>query len=298
MRSLHFLLFFLFVNAISCETDNSLVECSKDDFRSVQCRNKGKCMKSVKTNEYRCLCDDSKYTGALCEMPLCVNYCYNNGKCIIDQTEANRTTRRCLCDSSDGRYSGDRCQFDKCSSLLNTCPRNCVINSACECLCNEECDKYYCNNQNGTCYQDTYGNLACKCRVGFSSPVCYINDCSGYCFNGGTCVRGSSSIYCECPSGYEGKRCSKSVVATVPTKYRATKIVLYLITLSILISLIGIGVYYSIQRGYFRDLFKYKRTNSSMSSNLFINHLETHEPTTTSTSIRFKKFIEENEVNA
>ena len=89
----------------------------------------------------------------MCDKPLCLDYCLNDGKCSI----VNNTSQLCLCNTE--RYSGDRCQFDKCLKKADECPANCVVNSACDCLCGEQCDKSYCNNKNGTCNEQD-GKLA------------------------------------------------------------------------------------------------------------------------------------------
>lgn len=137
------------------------------------------------------MCNTKLYSGALCEKPICLNYCYNDGKCKI----VSDNQIKCLCENQ--RFTGDRCQFDKCIQELKNCPSNCFMDSECKCNCAEDCDFNYCNKKNGTCYEDYNGNLACKCRVGFSSPVCLIDECNGYCFNGGTCIRGEKSIFCQ-----------------------------------------------------------------------------------------------------
>jgi integrin beta 2 len=142
------------------------------------------------------------YSGPLCESPICLNHCLNNGRCddglgtyfSSNNSFSNPTSSpKCKCNE---RYTGDRCQFDKCIKEASQCPPNSTLNSACKCLRGADCDSFYCNNKNGTCFSDN-GQLACKCRVGFSGPTCLVNECSGYCFNGGECLLTDSSYYCK-----------------------------------------------------------------------------------------------------
>ena len=115
-------------------------------------------MKHFKTSIESCLCK-AEFTGGLCELPVCLNYCYNNGRCSANKTsEFELADVNCKCVSD--RFSGNRCQFDKCSNVARDCPANCVVNSLCECLCEEKCDKSYCKGR-GTC-QDNNGELKCR----------------------------------------------------------------------------------------------------------------------------------------
>ena len=154
-----------------------------------QCKNNGTCIKNEQTMISKCLCDSSQYSGALCEIPLCVNWCYNDGICKND--------KKLECDCTNTHFIGDRCQFDKCTTDKK-CESHCFQNSTCGCMCNEDCDLAYCNKKNGQCYVDSDNKLACKCSAGFTGPTCSINKCNGYCFNGGTCIPGKNdSVICK-----------------------------------------------------------------------------------------------------
>jgi hypothetical protein len=111
-------------------------------------------------------------------------------------------------DESDRRFTGQRCEFDKCFSQVKEakCPANCTLDGQCKCLCNKECDSYLCNKEKGVCYEKQ-GQVACKCNIGYSGPTCLVNECSGYCFNGGSCLTTNSTYYCSCPDHYNGTRC-------------------------------------------------------------------------------------------
>lgn len=61
------------------------------------------------------------------------------------------------------------------------------------------------------------------------------------------------TIIKRCPNGYTNSRCSKKI-SEVPYAYRSSKAVFYAITVTIIICLIAIGAYYSIQRGYFQNM--------------------------------------------
>lgn len=106
------------------------------------------------------------HQGALCERPVCLDYCYNGAQCsdglqsdkdYEDFLSKNYTAKlSCVC-SSD-RYTGDKCQFDKCFG--KKCSPNCFMNSSCDCVCNSDCDKTYCNGK-GVC-TSVDDNLTCK----------------------------------------------------------------------------------------------------------------------------------------
>ena len=101
--------------------------------------------------------------------PICKDYCYNDAECsdglglFNTETDSFNTTeinKSCKCTSE--RFSGERCEFDKCFDKINTCPANCTLDAQCKCLCGQECDAYYCNNKKGMCYENTKGHLSCK----------------------------------------------------------------------------------------------------------------------------------------
>ncbi len=145
-------------------------KCKNDSIQFNQCVN-GFCVQNInKTTDYKCECNPG-YGNALCEIPICKDYCYNNGQCNdglgVFIPENNTYTNsvvnlKCTC-SNDDRFSGDRCEFDKCHNqvMAKTCPTNCTLDSSCKCLCGKECDDFYCNGNSGTCVENN-GHLSCK----------------------------------------------------------------------------------------------------------------------------------------
>lgn len=244
--------------------------CDVSSIEASQCQNGGVCLQhNTTTSIIKCKCKGG-YSGPLCNVPPCLNHCYNNGYC---EYENNRM--KCSCSE---RFTGDKCQFDKCIHKVGECGPSSYMTDSCECVRGHECDKKYCKN-NGKCF-DNNGQLGCKCRVGFSGPVCAIDNCKGYCFNGGECHLGHNSVSCSCPDGYKSdKRCGiKDIqprkIATekemkVPTEYRSTRIIMYALSITLFICLISIGGYISIQRGMFSFLltsFDHKGSNNSSPS--------------------------------
>jgi len=126
-----------------------------------------------------------------------------------------------------------------------------------------------------------------------------IDECNGYCFNGGTCIRGEKSIFCQCPKGYVEKRCSKAI-SNVPAEYRSSKFVFYSLAVTIVLCSLAIGAYYSIQKGYLQNLLP-----ESVKSKLNVSSRSgvTGETSlSTSSNIHFNKLVEDElnqtEVNA
>lgn len=105
--------------------------CSDQDN---QCQN-GTCLIETKLNKKFCMCLPG-YKGALCEYSICLNYCYNNGTCSLFKLDSDSVILNCTCASD--RYSGDRCQFDKCIKNKNICPEPGFIGPDCKCLTNFE----------------------------------------------------------------------------------------------------------------------------------------------------------------
>ena len=100
-------------------------------------------------------------------IPICNDYCYNNGQCDNGLSENNErkksfTEPKLTCKCASERFFGDRCEFDKCHKEIkaNKCPSNCTLDSSCECLCGNECNKFFCHNE-GECFQNN-GQLSCK----------------------------------------------------------------------------------------------------------------------------------------
>ena len=143
--------------------------CSNDTVQFGQC-GQGRCIVNLKnTNDFKCECDLG-WTGALCESPICKDYCHNDGQCSDGLGEYNYETERfnatkvelsCACSSK--RFSGERCEFDLCRKEVDEkkCPSNCTLDSSCKCLCGQECDQFYCNKKMGVCYAKD-NTLSCK----------------------------------------------------------------------------------------------------------------------------------------
>ena len=67
-------------------------ECSSDLPQFHQC-NKGICLVHFnRTDEFKCMCD-AHSEGALCDVPICDDYCYNNGECKYTLGEYNNKTK-------------------------------------------------------------------------------------------------------------------------------------------------------------------------------------------------------------
>ena len=91
---------------VNCEN----ILCTENDEHYKQCKNSGYCMKNVKTHEYICKCN-SLFTGALCEIPQGLNYCYHGGLYELNNS-------KCKCQD---RFGGRRCEFDKCINEVFIC---------------------------------------------------------------------------------------------------------------------------------------------------------------------------------
>lgn len=140
-----------------CEEDrNSLAK---------QCKN-GACLKDSRTNKTFCYCKPT-FSGALCEKSVCSDYCYNGGKCNAylenstnyDDYLIRNYSARLTCECQNERFSGDRCEFDKCFDKRDSCPSNNFLSSNCECITGKDCDKAICNN-NGKCINENK-NITC-----------------------------------------------------------------------------------------------------------------------------------------
>jgi hypothetical protein len=128
-------------------------KCPNGDEKLLQCLNGATCLKHIFIeNKYLCKCS-AGFKGALCEIPLCINYCYNDARCEINANDS----LKCTCISE--RFSGDLCEFDRCYQRI--CPGGCFMDSTCNCQCGNDCDRVYCSNSNGKCY-DNEGGLSCK----------------------------------------------------------------------------------------------------------------------------------------
>jgi hypothetical protein len=158
--------------------------CEISECNASKCSNNGVCLTNLLTNTTKCACNP-KYTGALCERPLCIDYCYNLAKCEY----LNETSIKCNCQTS--RYYGNQCEFDRCeTNEIKSCNKSCLLSynessQSCDCSCGLDCDRLYCK-KNGKCVTEN-SKLVCKCNQAFSGPQCLVNKCKGFCFNGGIC---------------------------------------------------------------------------------------------------------------
>lgn len=128
-----------------------------------QCNN-GTCLKDTRTNTKVCKCKPT-HKGALCEVTICSNYCYNNGNCSYNQSDysdyLNKTYSIDLkCECKSNRFSGDRCQFDKCWNRSKKCPEHSFLGPDCQCFTENDCSEVFCNN-NGVCHHEN-DSLTCR----------------------------------------------------------------------------------------------------------------------------------------
>ena len=220
---------------------SKLNECFRPPTRTLtdsecQCQNEGECFAGG------CCCPLG-YTGPLCTQPssACLtNPCSNGGTCTVNFLTG---AEECVCPES---FDGRRCE------LMVTPNRNCqngYYGPSCETYCvpQYQCgsSQYYCDEitgerlcmfgwvgelcdtpdltaqhrepcpssvcRNGFCVGET-----CCCAPGYTGTLCQtkILACERRpCLNGGRCVDGINSYYCECPSEYVGLNCEIKVSA-------------------------------------------------------------------------------------
>lgn len=243
---------------ITTKTEADYIKCDPNSYESKQCKFGGTCIQNTRTLDMKCNCTDG-YTGALCELPRGLTYCYNGGLNKLD-TNTNKTS--CKCTST--RFSGEQCQFDKCRDVPK-CGKSCYMTSECKCICGHDCSLGYCTG-NGECIGNSDRDVFCKCKAGYSGPTCYTDDCLGFCFNNGRCLRNNNSVSCDCPIGYKSDpRCgvkdtedvkgllhqvrAKARESGPPSDFRSTRIIMYALSITLFICLISIGGYVAIQRG-------------------------------------------------
>lgn len=86
--------------------------------------------------------------------------CLNGGTCQT-RIDVNQTANlSCICPSGN-RFSGSRCEIDKCHSMLRLCSKLCWVNDYCHCKCGQDCIETFCNNL-GICVLDDEEKLNCK----------------------------------------------------------------------------------------------------------------------------------------
>lgn len=185
----------------------------------LKCQNGGVCVN--RTNGLECDCP-KYYSGKICEISECNNYCHN-GVCSLTE---NGPECRCW-----PGYSGNLCDSCLCQNG-GTCVPN-AKNNICKCppqyvgrycqyhnddmkTCSssaQKCTKDYCRN-NGTCVvQDC--KPTCKCPFPFIGEFCEETDvmlCNNYCENSGVCsFNGLGKPVCTCVNGWSGATCSEGV---------------------------------------------------------------------------------------
>lgn len=150
-----------------CKPDFAGKQCELtlcDSPFQLQCKNNGRCFMNDKRDKFQCICDENhQFSGALCEKSVCADYCLNDNRCevIFDVLVDGRKIARPSCTCLDSRYTGDRCEFDRCLNARSSCPRNCSLTtSSCQCVCGPTCDTNYCNG-NGVCVEKN-DQVGCK----------------------------------------------------------------------------------------------------------------------------------------
>eukprot|EP00912_Choanoflagellata_sp_UC4_P001279 UC4_evm1s800 len=150
---------------------------------SNPCQNGGKCRKSEKG--YQCRCVVAGYEGVNCEIDIdecSSNPCSAQSKCI-DMVDSYR----CECDIG---YEGNHCETDT-----------------------NECASSPCQN-GGICTEGT-GNYFCECPSGYSGGNCQFNvdECLSLpCLNNGICQDLVDGYVCNCPLDYIGDNCQHAVL--------------------------------------------------------------------------------------
>ena len=95
----------------------------------------------------------------------------------------------------------------------------------------------------------------------------------------------------RCPNDFEDIRCSKKS-SKIPTEYLARKSLFYAISITIIICLIAIGAYYSLQKGYLDRILPSNLRSKLNNLNNSSNNIEEND-TSTRSNIQFNKLIED-----
>ncbi|ETE71786.1 Low-density lipoprotein receptor-related protein 1, partial [Ophiophagus hannah] len=190
------------------------------------CLNNGSCTVN-QGNQPNCRCPDS-YVGDKCQFRLCSNYCENNGVCHLTASG----TQQCRCTTN---YYGDRCQHDKCDRCLKG---KCSINKQ-------------------------TGNVTCICPDGKMAPSCLT--CNNYCMNGGTCTMNAETSMpeCQCILEMTGERCEESV-NSVQQSNRTVSIVIPILLLLLLMLVAGAVVWYKKRIKGAKGFQHQRMTNGAM----------------------------------
>ena len=205
-------------------TSCNLLDTCNPMFSPSPCQNNGTCRRREDT--FKCVCDETKFVGKFCEIPLICSKCSAEGTLLCNETAA-----KCECKSM---FEGEFCQFkqDECAQKECLNRAECVVAQGQEakCLCaqgfkgencdQEEtiCDTNVCQN-NGTCVlfgAENKINYLCKCQEGFTGKSCetIVDTCSSQknlCQNGGTCINYMGNYTCLCASTHAGRHCERAL---------------------------------------------------------------------------------------
>lgn len=197
------------------------------------------------------------------------------------------------CDCGE-RFSGERCQFDKCAGQVSSCPVDCFLDGGCKCQCKADCDKAYCNQGSGTCVADIHGvsgavgmggKPACNCNVGYSGATCTIDECKGRCFNGGHCQKNATTVSCTCLPEFGGPRCSSRINKSDSSSSQTNSTtvddnashqekkegttghhIMFGLSVTIVLCLLSFGVYFALSHGYVRTFIEFAENAIGRSS--------------------------------
>lgn len=165
----------------------------------------------------------------ICEAPsTCYDYCFNNGRCILDTTSGQ--PHSCVCPP---HVTGSRCE-----AVLPFCQSDsCLNGGTCletptrfQCMCGpystgERCEldinecnvppgvPPVCPPANGRCVNRFHVKHECECNVGLTGDTCEleVSSCDDDpCLNGGVCItdpEAANGVSCSCTGGHRGTWC-------------------------------------------------------------------------------------------
>lgn len=89
-----------------------------------------------------CICKDSRYDGAACEIDLCYNFCLNGGECSMEKNHlTSRLVPTCSCTKG---FSGGHCELDICSNYCLNAGK-CIVSDRRQPVC--ECSENFVGNR-------------------------------------------------------------------------------------------------------------------------------------------------------
>ena len=137
---------------------------------------------------------------------------WSTSECGDPTTSKRSRTRTAEC-AGASCGGNNLCNDREPAQVSETAPRLACGNACSSGVCPSNLD---CRNGAG----DEYFCESPGCRAGFTGKSCDINidDCHpDPCDNGGTCKDAINDFSCECPTGFEGKRCQNTVPAPPPS---------------------------------------------------------------------------------